>query len=126
MILLNENNQKYTLFNVSTHFCECAAVQSGHLKSPARTRVNLCKIIFPKNKATIINLMTVVIQYAYAYSNLKNQDFWCGHLRTDQDSCVCILRSQYVSQVTNMKKFVKFEDLRYLEGQYTYTSGISK
>ena len=85
MILLNENNQKYTLFNVSTHFCECATVQSGHLKSPARTRVNLCKIIFPKNKATIINLMTVVIQYANAYSNLKNQDFWCGHLRTDQD-----------------------------------------
>ena len=86
MILLNENNQKYTLFNVSTHFCECAAVQSGHLKSPARTRVNLCKIIFPKNKATIINLMTVVILYANAYSNLKNQDFWCGHLRTDQDT----------------------------------------
>ena len=87
MILLNENNQKYTFFNVSTYFCECATVQSGHLKSPARTRVNLCKIIFPKNKATIINLMTVVIQYANAYSNLKNQDFWCGHLRTDQDPC---------------------------------------
>ena len=75
MILLNENNHKYTLFNVPTHFCECATVQSGHLKSPARTRVNLCKIILPKNKATIINLMTVVIQNANAYSNLKNQDF---------------------------------------------------
>ena len=85
MILLNENNQKYTLLIVSTHFCECATVQSGHLKSPARTGVNFCKIIFPKNKATIINGMTVVIQYANAYSNLKNQDFWCGHLRTDQD-----------------------------------------
>ena len=72
-------------FVVLNHFCECATVQSGHLKSPACTRVNLCKIIFPKNKATIINLMTVVIQYANAYSNLKNQDFWCGHLRTDQD-----------------------------------------
>ena len=85
MILLNENNQKYTLLNVSTHFCECAAVQSGHLKSLARTKVNLCKIILPKNKGTIINLMTVVIQYVDAYSNLTNQDFWCGHLRTDQD-----------------------------------------
>ena len=29
--------------------------------------------------------MTVVIQYANAYFNLKNQDFWCGRLRTDQD-----------------------------------------
>ena len=85
MKLLNGNNQKYTLFNVSTHFCECAAVQSGHLKSPARTRINLCKILFLKNKATNLNLMTVVIQYANAYSNLKNQDFWRGHLRTDQD-----------------------------------------
>ena len=98
MILLNENNQKYTLFNLSTHFCKWATVQSGHLKSPARTRVNLCKIIFPKNKATIINLMTVVIQYANAYSNLKNQDFWCGHLRTDQD-CWCCLRTGRIASI---------------------------
>ena len=34
--------------------------------------------------------MTVVIQYANAYSNLKNQDFWCGHLRTDQDCRMCL------------------------------------
>ena len=31
--------------------------------------------------------MTVVIQYANAYFNLKNQDFWFGRLRTDQDKC---------------------------------------
>ena len=29
--------------------------------------------------------------------------------------CVCISRSQYVSQDTNLKKFVKFKDLRYFE-----------
>ena len=86
MILLNKNNQIFTLFNVSTHFFECGTVQSGHLKSPARTKVNIYKIIFPKNKGTFIILMTVVIQYANAYFNLKNQDFWCGHLRTDQDN----------------------------------------
>ena len=74
MILLNKNNQIYTLFNVTTHFCECGTVQSGHLKSPARTKVNIYKIIFPKNKGTFIILMTVVIQYANAYFNLKNQD----------------------------------------------------
>ena len=85
MILLNKNNQIYTLFNVSTHFCECGTVQSGHLKSPARTKVNIYKIIFPKNKGTFTILMTVVIQYANAYFNLENQDFWCGRLRTDQD-----------------------------------------
>ena len=85
MILLNKSNQKYTLFNVSIHYFKCATVQSGHLKSSALTRVNLCKIIFPKNKATIAILMTFVIQYANTYLNLKNQDFWCGHLRTDQD-----------------------------------------
>ena len=85
MILLNKKNQIYTLFNVSTHFCECGTVQSGHLKSPARTKVNIYKIIFPKNKGTFTILMTAVIQYAIAYFNLKNQDFWCGRLRTDQD-----------------------------------------
>ena len=74
MILLNKNNQIYNLFNVLTHFCECGTVQSGHLKSPARTKVNIYKIIFPKNKGTFIILMTVVIQYANAYFNLKNQD----------------------------------------------------
>ena len=74
MILLNENNQVCSLFNVTTHFCECGTVQSGHLKSPARTKVNIYKIIFPKNKGTFIILMTVVIQYANAYFNLKNQD----------------------------------------------------
>ena len=108
MILLNENNQKYTLFNVSTHFCECATVQSGHLKSPARTRVNLCKIIFPKNKATIINLMTVVIQYANAYSNLKNQDFWCGHLRTDQDQGLTKLEFDTEDQVLFFFNLINF------------------
>ena len=87
MILLNKSNQKYTLFNVSIHYFKCATVQGGHLKSPARTRVKLCKIIFPKNKATIAILMTFVIQYAKTYFNLKNQDFLCGHLRTDQDVC---------------------------------------
>ena len=85
MISLNKSNQKTTLFNVSTHICECAAVQSGHPKSLARTEVNICKIIFPKNKTTIIILMTIVIQYANSYLNLKNQDFRCGRLRTDQD-----------------------------------------
>ena len=78
MILLNKNNQIYTLFNISTHFCECGTVQSGHLKSPARTKLNIYKIIFPKNKGTFIILMTVVIQYDNAYINLKNQDFRCG------------------------------------------------
>ena len=67
MISLNKSNQKNTLFNVSIHICECAAVQSGHPKSLARTEVNICKIIFPKNKTTIIILMTVVIKYANSY-----------------------------------------------------------
>ena len=87
MISLNKSNQKNTLFNVSTLICECTAVQSGHQKPLARTEVDICKIIFPKNKTTIIILMTVVIQYAYSYLNLKNQDFRCGRLRTDQDCC---------------------------------------
>ena len=85
MTLLNKSNQKNTLFNVSTLICECAAVQSGHPKSLARTEVNLCKIIFPKNKTTIIILMTIVTEYANSYLNLKNQDFRCWRLRTDQD-----------------------------------------
>ena len=86
MILPKKKQPDIYFFNVSTHFCECGTVQSGHLKSPARTKVNIYKIIFPKNKGTFIILMTVVIQYANAYFNLKNQDFWCGHLRTDQDN----------------------------------------
>ena len=87
MILQNKSKHNYTLFNASTHFCECATllVHSGHPKSPARTTVNHYKIIFSKNKGTFIILMTVGIQYANAYFNLKNEDFWCGHLRTDQD-----------------------------------------
>ena len=67
MIFLNKNNQIYTLFNVSTHICECAAVQCGHPKSLARTEVNIYKIIFPKNKTNIIILMKVGIQYANSY-----------------------------------------------------------
>ena len=86
MILLNKNNPIYTLFHVSTHFCMCGTVQSGHLKSPARTKVNIYKIIFPKNKGTFTILMADVIQYANAYFNLKNHDFWCGRLRTHQDT----------------------------------------
>ena len=74
MISLNKSNQKNTLFNVSTHICECAAVQSCDPKSLARTEVNLCKIIFPKNKTTIIILMTVVIQYDKSHLNLKSED----------------------------------------------------
>ena len=74
MISLNKSNQKNTLFNVSTHICECAAVQSGDPKSLARTKENLCKIIFPKNKTTIIILMTVVIQYDTSHLNLKSED----------------------------------------------------
>ena len=92
MILLNKNNQIYTLFNVSTHFCECGTVQSGHLKSPACTTVNHYKIIFLKNKGTFIILMTVDIQYANAYFNLKNEDFWCGHLRTHQNHAALLLQ----------------------------------
>ena len=87
MLLLNKINQNYTLFSVSIHYFKRATVQSSHPKSPARTRVNLSKIIFPKNIDTILSLMTFVIQDANTYSNLKNQnqDFWCGQLRTDQD-----------------------------------------
>ena len=48
--------------------------------------------------------MTVVIQYANAYSNLKNQDFWCGHLRTDQDNKVCIWRMYMLSPMKIVMK----------------------
>ena len=80
MILQNKSKHNYTLFNASTHFCECATllVHSGHPKSHARTKINLCKIIFPKHKATIIILIAVVIQYANSYLNLKNQAFGVG------------------------------------------------
>ena len=74
MISLNKSNQKNTLCNVSTHICKCPAVQSSDPKSLARTEENLCKIIFPKNKTTIIILMTVVIQYDTSHLNLKSED----------------------------------------------------
>ena len=87
MILMNKSNQKYTLFNETIHICECATVQSGRPRLTAHTGVNLCKIIFPKYKTNIILLMTIVIENANLYFNLKIEDFWFRHLCTDQDSC---------------------------------------
>ena len=78
MILQNKSYRIFAKFYFSTHLCFCATVQSGHPKSPARTKVNLCKISLGKNKATIIILMPSVIQYAYLYLNLKIEDLMCG------------------------------------------------
>ena len=78
MLLQNKIYQKFVLFYLLINLCVCATVQSGHPKSPARTKVNLCEISLRKNKATIIILMPSVIQYAYLYLNLKIEDLLCG------------------------------------------------
>ena len=93
MISLNKNYQKCILFYVLTHLCDCTTIQSGHLKPPARTKYSFCKISSRKNKATIITLARVVIQYDNLYLNLKYEDLWCGRLRRDKDLSLSKLKS---------------------------------
>ena len=85
MILLDKIYQKCISFYVLTHLCDLTTIQSGHLNPPARTRVSFCKISSRKNEATLIIQMTVVIMYDNSHLDIKNEDLWCGRLRTDQD-----------------------------------------
>ena len=74
MISLNKSNQKNTFFNVSTLICECAAVQSGHPKSPACTKDNLKRMSLWKKKVNSSILIMLVIQYDNSHLNLKSED----------------------------------------------------
>ena len=74
MILRSNSNQKYILFYKCSHLCIFTTVQSGHQKSPARTKVNLWKISLWKNKVNMIILITLVIQYGNSHLNLKSED----------------------------------------------------
>ena len=74
MILQSNSNQKYILFYKCSHLCIFTTVQSGHQKSPARTKVNLWKISLWKNKVNMIILITLCIQYGNSHLNLKSED----------------------------------------------------
>ena len=74
MILRSNINQKYILFYKCSHLCIFALVQSGHSKSPARTKDNLKRISLWKKKVNISILITLVIQYDNSHLNLKSED----------------------------------------------------
>ena len=76
MIFRSNSNQKYILLYKCSHLCIFTTVQSGHQKSPARTKVNLWKISLWENKVNMIILITVVIQYGNSHLNLKSEDLW--------------------------------------------------
>ena len=115
MILRSNSNKKYILFYEYSHFCFFATVQSGHQKSPARTKVNLWKISLWKNKVNMIILITLVIQCGNSHLNLKSEDLWSNtfvetktlhqklrNLRTILNSTIVSIPYQHFANVVGM------------------------